>query len=84
MNLEHYLQPFTLMGCLVIGYCLKHSPVSNRVKAWIPTLMAISGAIISMITISPTFKNAISGAISGLASTGVHQIFIQNIKKKVN
>ena len=71
--------PLITILCMVVGYILKHwvSDVKNRL---IPTVVAIVGAVAACL-VNETFsiENIVAGAISGLASTGLHQTFKQII-----
>ena len=71
--------PLVTVACLMIGYILKKwiHDVDNR---WIPTVCCAAGAILACLSqqgISLTL--IVSGAVSGLASTGLHQAFRQLI-----
>ncbi len=72
--------PLVLLACLVIGYILKKwiQDVDNK---WIPTILCIIGAVLAC-TVSRTISLSVivAGAVSGLASTGLHQMFKQLIE----
>ena len=76
--LNTYINPVTLGLCLVVGYILKHwiKDVDNKI---IPTVVAVLGVVVSVAARSwaVTPENILNGAISGLASTGLHQLFKQ-------
>ena len=76
--LNTYINPVTLGLCLVVGYILKHwiKDVDNKI---IPTVVAVLGVVVSVAASSWTVtpENILNGAISGLASTGLHQLFKQ-------
>ena len=76
--LNAYINPVTLGLCLVVGYILKHwiKDVDNKI---IPTVVAVLGVVVSVAASSwaVTPENILNGAISGLASTGLHQLFKQ-------
>ena len=76
--LNTYINPVTLGLCLVVGYILKHwiKDVDNKI---IPTVVAVLGVVVSVAANSwaVTPENILNGAISGLASTGLHQLFKQ-------
>ena len=76
--LSTYINPVTLGLCLVVGYILKHwiKDVDNKI---IPTVVAVLGVVVSVAASSwaVTPENILNGAISGLASTGLHQLFKQ-------
>ena len=77
---EMYL-PVVLAICLVVGYIVKHwiADVDNRI---IPTVLAIIGAVCACINaVDISLEIVTAGAITGLASTGLHQAFKQWIEK---
>lgn len=77
---EMYI-PVVMALCLVLGYILKHwiKDVDNK---YIPTILAFlgaTGACIAKMDIS--LELIVSGMVTGLASTGLHQAFKQFIEK---
>lgn len=76
---EMYI-PIVLVICLCVGYVFKRwLPNDNK---WIPTLMLVLGAILGCIANKGISLEAIgAGAFTGLASTGLHQLFTQLIMK---
>lgn len=81
--LNEYMLPVVLGICLCAGYIIKQwiSDIDNK---YIPTIVAIIGVFLS-IWISGwnvTPEVILSGLISGLSSTGFHQIFKQFIENK--
>ena len=82
-TLNAFVNPVVVCFCLVVGYVIKHllPNVSNRV---IPATVVVVGIIVSLwmnqwAVITPDI--IISGALSGLVSTGMHQFFNQWIEK---
>ncbi len=72
--------PIVMVICLAVGYVMKHwiEDVDNRV---IPTVLAVLGAVCACVNAMDISLDLIAaGAITGLASTGVHQIFKQWIE----
>ncbi|QIK56677.1 holin [Erysipelothrix sp. HDW6A] len=77
--------PIIVLGCGVVGYILKeYIPLDSK---HIPLIMAVLGIVFNIaingyIGVAETI---IAGAVSGLASTGLHQVFKQyfNDKKEV-
>lgn len=65
-----------LLGCLVLGIILKKWVLDEGDK-FIPTILALIGALLCMSLNSFSIENAIYGAIAGLSSTGLHQAFKQ-------
>lgn len=76
--LTGYVVPIIVAACLVLGYIVKKwvKDVDNK---YIPTIVCIVGALLSVLlnwgTVS--VECVVAGAISGLASTGLHQLFKQ-------
>ena len=68
-----------LLGCLCVGYILKHwiKDVDNK---YIPTLLAVLGAILNACVNGLLLEAIIYGAVMGLASTGLHQAFTRFIE----
>lgn len=79
MNFAEYLMPLAVAGCLVIGYCLKQFKRLN-INDYIPTILAVVGALIAGKAKGFSIESIIIGAISGLASTGLHQAFTRFIE----
>ena len=72
---------FIVVGvCLCVGYIIKKS-VSFIPNKFIPLIMGILGVILNVWLKSFTFTPEIllGGLFSGLASTGLHQLFVQLI-----
>ncbi|MEO1770267.1 phage holin family protein [Candidatus Enterococcus ferrettii] len=79
MNFAEYLMPLAMAGCLVLGYCLKQFKRIN-INDYIPTILAVVGALIAGSVNGFSMESIIIGAISGLASTGLHQAFTRFIE----
>ncbi|SHK59510.1 phage holin family protein [Hespellia stercorisuis] len=80
-NLSDYYIVIVVLACLVVGYCIKNitwlDAVSNE---YIPMIMAILGAVLGCIAKGHlSLDNIVYGALSGLASTGLHQMFKRTI-----
>ena len=76
-TLNAFVNPVVVCFCLVVGYCVKHMlpKVSNQI---IPAVVIVVGIIVSLwinqwAVITPDI--IISGALSGLVSTGMHEFF---------
>ena len=71
--------------CLCIGYVIKHLIPSDAVNKFIPLIMAALGVFVNVWLNGFSFTPEIllGGLVSGLASTGMHQLFKQFIEKKV-
>lgn len=81
--LNEFMMPVVLGICLCVGFIVKKwiKDIDNK---YIPTICAVVGVIlaawISGWTITP--EVLLSGLISGLGSTGLHQAFTQFIEKR--
>lgn len=75
---EHF-ELVVVVGCLVVGYILKHwiKDVDNK---YIPTALALLGAILNGVVSGFGVETVIYGALMGLASTGMHQAFTRFIE----
>lgn len=73
--------PIIIAACLIVGYIIKRwiKDVDNK---WIPTIVTILGAALGALLNGFGALQIIAGAASGLASTGLHQLFTQLIEGK--
>lgn len=80
---EMYM-PLVLIACLIVGYCIKHVKKLDVIaNEYIPSILALLGAILACVAnTSITLENIVYGALSGLASTGMHQMFSQIVNKE--
>ena len=79
--LQDLYVPIVMVICLCVGYVLKHwvKDVDDRI---IPTVLAILGAVCACINSWDISLELIAaGAVTGLASTGLHQLFKQMVEK---
>ena len=80
--LTEFMVPVIVGICLCVGYVIKKwiKDVDNK---WIPTVCAVLGVILAIwmngLSVSPSI--ILSGLFSGLASTGLHQLFKQYLEK---
>ncbi|MBR4291379.1 MAG: phage holin family protein [Oscillospiraceae bacterium] len=83
--LNEYLVPVIVALCLATGYIIKHwiKDADNKI---IPTVVTLTGmaAAIAMNWGAVTVEIIVSGAVSGLASTGLHQMFKQWIDSGIS
>lgn len=70
--------PVVMAACLVLGFVLKRwCPTDNK---WIPTILVAVGAVLGCVANTGiTLEYIVAGAVTGLASTGLHQAFKQLI-----
>ena len=78
--LEIMVQPLVVIGCLVFGYVLKqYIPLDSK---HIPLILLALGVVFSFALqgYQGVEVTLIGGGLSGLVSTGFHQVFHQYIK----
>lgn len=76
-----YIVPVIVGICLVVGYLIKHmTSADNKIIPVVVTVLGVAlGIWINWPNITP--EVLLAGAVSGLASTGMHQLFKQWIDK---
>lgn len=80
--LSEHLVFVVMLGCLVIGYLLKHSSFFKFVNNKdIPAILAIVGLILNLFVSGFSIDSAVYGAVMGLTSTGLHQAFKNFVEK---
>lgn len=81
--LNDYLVLLVVGICLCIGYVIKHLIPTDKVNRFIPLIMAVLGVVLNVwlngFALTPEIL--LGGLASGLASTGMHQLFRQFIEK---
>jgi hypothetical protein len=71
--------PIIMVACLVVGFIVKQW-IHDVEDKWIPTIVTILGAVLGFVINGATIEAIVAGAVTGLASTGLHQLFKQLIK----
>ncbi len=83
---EHFVL-VVIVACLVVGYIIKHASFMKWLpNNDIPVVLAVIGAALNMFVSGFTVEAVVYGAVMGLASTGMHQMFknwIENTKPTV-
>ena len=81
--LNEYSIPVIVGICLCVGFILKNLVTTDKINKFIPLIVAVIGVVanawLNTWTITPEIL--LSGMFSGLASTGMHQLFKQFIEK---
>lgn len=68
--------------CLCVGFILKKVVPGESINKWIPLIMGLLGVALNIwIAGAVTPEVILGGLFSGLASTGLHQVFKQLISK---
>ena len=82
MNFSDLTQYFVLVvvvACLIVGYIIKTS-LDFIPKKYIPTILAVLGAVLNCIVGGVSVDTIVYGALMGLASTGMHQAFTKFVE----
>ena len=81
--LTNFSIPVIVGVCLCIGYILKNLIPTKKINKFIPLIMGVLGLLLNVwinLGISPEI--ILGGLVSGLASTGLYEVFRQFIKGK--
>ena len=87
MNIE-FLQDYIVLIvvgiCLCIGYILKNVVTTEKVNRFIPLVMGLLGIALNVWVNTFTFTPEVllGGLFSGLASTGLYELFKNLINRK--
>ena len=79
--------PVIVVACVLVGYIIKVTPpFAKLANNYIPLIVTVLGVIMGILANGLTLEAIVYGAVSGLASTGLHQAFTQilNIGKGNN
>lgn len=78
-QLTQYFVLVVMVACLVVGYIIKTSFdfIPNK---YIPTILAVVGAVLNAIVSGLSVNSIVYGALTGLASTGLHQAFTRFVE----
>lgn len=79
-ELTQYFTLVVLIACLIVGYVIKHT-FDMIPSKYIPTLLAVIGAVLNVVVNGFSIESIVYGALTGLASTGMHQAFTKFIEK---
>lgn len=81
-NLMNLIEPSVLVICLCVGYVWKHMTiVENKTHDYIPLTLMFLGIILTCwMQWSIDVGVIAQGAITGLASVGLHQAFVRTIE----
>lgn len=79
--IDEMIMPIITAACLCVGFVMKKwLPKDDK---WIPTVLCILGAISGLILFGVDYEGVVKGMVSGLAAVGLHQVFKQHIKAKI-
>jgi RsiW-degrading membrane proteinase PrsW (M82 family) len=79
-NVTEFLVPIIILACVLVGYAIKHTPFLDKVaNDYIPLIVIVLGAILGAVIDGVSVESIVYGAVSGLASTGLHQAFTRTL-----
>lgn len=79
---EHFVL-VVMLACLVIGYIIKHATFCKRIpNDDIPVILAVFGAVLNAAVSGVSIESVVYGAVMGLSSTGLHQLFKNFVEGK--
>lgn len=80
-QLSNYFITVVVVACLIVGYIIKTS-FDNIPNKYIPTILAVLGAVLNAIVSGASVYTVVYGALMGLASTGLYEAFRQYVEGK--
>lgn len=80
--IQEYVVVVVTLLCVCVGYIIKHLIPSEKVDKFIPLIVGTLGVVLNLWYCGweLTPEVILGGLVSGLASTGLHQIFKQLIE----
>lgn len=89
MDLEaitNFIEPVSLIVCLCVGYVIKNTKVFEKVaNDYIPLIELVLG--VALVSANDILTGSVlgvetlaSGAMTGIASVGLHQLFTRTIQ----
>ena len=79
--LTNFAIPLIVGICLCLGYIIKNIVPNDNINRFIPLVMGIVGVLINVwVNRSFTAEILLGGLFSGLASTGLYEMFRNLIK----
>lgn len=74
--LTTFLSPIIVVACLCVGYVIKNVIPNQKVNQFIPLLVLVLGVVLNIWACGIlTLEVCVTGAVSGLASTGLYEAF---------
>lgn len=80
--LTEFILPIICIACLCVGYVLKNLIPGTAIDRFIPLIVCMLGICLNIWNFGLiTLEIVVTGAVSGLASTGLYELFKQLIEK---
>jgi hypothetical protein len=82
--LQDYIVLIVLGICLCVGFIVKNLIATDKVNKFIPLIVGVLGVVLNVWVNGWQFSPEIllGGLLSGLASTGMYELFRNFIEKK--
>lgn len=82
--LLEYVNVIILGICLCVGYIVKNVITTEKVNKYIPLIAGVLGLILAVVSDVDhiTLNTILTGLLSGLASTGMYEMFKNLLKKE--
>lgn len=85
-NLTQFIEPVSLIVCLCVGYVIKNTkPFAKVANDYIPLIELVLG--VALVSANDILTGSVlgvetlaSGAMTGIASVGLHQLFTRTIQ----
>lgn len=81
MEFTNYINVLITLACLLVGFIIKKW-VKDVDDKYIPTIVFVMGVALGFATLGVSLESFVIGGISGIASTGFHQLFKQFVENK--
>ena len=83
--LNSFIVPIVVGICLCVGYVVKNFVPTDIVNKFIPLIVAVLGVGLNVwLNLAFTPEILLGGMVSGLASTGLYELFRNFIEKRGN
>lgn len=67
------------LGCVILGYVVTTTPHLDKVKDFVPLLVTLVGMGLGLTFYGKSLDVAVYGALSGIISTGLYELFGKGI-----
>lgn len=79
--MEAYIMPSIMLICAVFGFAVKNAIPFDRVHDFIPLLCAVVGTALACTFLGVSLDTIATGAVSGIAATGLWEQIIHVIPR---
>ena len=81
--LNDYIVAVVVGICLCVGFIFKNVVTTDKVNKYIPLIVGVLGVVLNVWVAGVLTPEVIlGGLVSGLASTGMYELFAQFLKKE--